>query len=161
MFDDPRLNIGYLKNESLTVGELRDIFKEIPEQKRGTEEFGYCPTITSGSEHDLVDKVFVSMTGGTNPDSDLLAKMLEKQGVSTVVLMHCGNDFLKNAQESTFNVINTVHMPSDSIGMNQMFDNVLRYHSADIEIQEMSGFHRVPADASRESLENILKKHRM
>jgi len=145
LFNDSTKSVGHcvIKDGLATVEDVRLEVCNIPENKYAIDEFGYHPKITSGCPDSLMDKTFVAMTGGTNPDSALLEKSLVKSGVSTVVGMHCGNDFLKIASKEPLTYLNTVHMPSDSLGMNLMFDNVLRLNDADVEVLGISGWHRI------------------
>ena len=115
--------IKYLKNKKFeTVGDIMDEINKIPEfieARRGKAG----PMIIAGSEKSRIGKLFVSMTGGTNPSKELYVE-LAKAGIGTVVDMHLPEEALTEFKKLHINVINTGHIASDSIGANIFLDEI-------------------------------------
>ena len=115
----------YLKGKKFdTVGEILEEINKIPEfieARRGKAG----PMIISGSERSRAGRLFISMTGGTNPSKELYME-LAKAGVGTVIDMHLPEEALNEFKKLHINVINTGHMASDSIGANIFLDELER-----------------------------------
>ena len=79
------------------------------------------------------------MTGGTGGSKDAYEK-LSQAGVSTVVGMHMSEDHRKEAEKHHINVLIAGHISSDSLGLNLLFDHVLKNK---VELVPCSGFNRV------------------
>ncbi len=119
------------------VSDILDILNTIPEYRDAkTTSFG--PKIIAGSKKRRAGKVFVDMTGGTS-GSKKLYEGLSRAGVGTIVGMHMSEDHRKEAQKHHLNVVIAGHIASDNLGMNLLFDKVLR----GVEVMECSGFRRI------------------
>jgi len=112
----------FVEKKPETVGEIIDILLEIPEyQDAQAHNFG--PKIVSGSEKSRCGKIWVDMTGGTSGSKNSYEK-LSVAGIGTIVGMHMKEDHLVEAKKYGINVVIAGHMPSDSIGMNLILDEI-------------------------------------
>ncbi len=119
------------------VADILDILDQIPEYREaGSVASG--PKIIAGSKKRRAGKVFVDMTGGTS-GSKKLYEGLSRAGVGTIVGMHMSEDHRKEAQKHHLNVVIAGHIASDNLGMNLLFDAILK----GVEVMECSGFKRV------------------
>lgn len=131
-----------LKDELLTLQDTVDILSEISEQAHAIESYGVKPQIFVGEPDQIVDRMLITMTGGTNTCSALESLALTHNGVSTVMCMHATNSFIKECEKKKINVVCSTHMPSDSIGMNRLFD-FIELEQNNVEIFDISSFYRV------------------
>ncbi len=120
------------------VSDVIKSLKEIPEYMTSMGEVFMHPKAVVGSEKKSAGKVFVDMTGGTGGSKHAYEK-LSQSGIGTVVGMHISEDHRKEAVKHHVNVVIAGHIPSDSLGMNLLLDNVLD----GVEVVEASGFRRV------------------
>lgn len=128
----------FLEKKPETVGEVVDILLEIPEYK-DAQAHNFGPKIVNGSEKSRCGKIWVDMTGGTSGSKDAYEK-LSIAGIGTIVGMHMKEDHLKEAKKFGINVVIAGHMPSDSIGMNFILDEI---EKNGINIIPASGLFRV------------------
>lgn len=118
------------------VSDIIDILNDIPEyEKARGEKTG--PKILIGGEKRKAGRVFVDMTGGTGGSKNVFEK-LSIAGVGTIVGMHIGEDHKKEAEKHHVNVVIAGHISSDTLGINLLFDNILK----DVEVVGTSGFTR-------------------
>lgn len=104
------------------LGDIVDALLELPEYQFAKKN-GAGPKIVAGGAHHRVGKMFVEMTGGTNPSSKVY-QPLSNHGISTVITMHMKDDAIAKSSESNLNVLITGHMSSDSLGMNLYLDEL-------------------------------------
>lgn len=126
------------KKKPETVGDIMKAFLEIPEYQEAKKR-GAGPNLFAGNPKNKVGKLFVEMTGGTNPSSKVYAE-LSRAGVSTLVGMHMRDDSREKASEYYMNVAIAGHISSDSLGMNLFLDELER---KGVEIIPCSGLIRV------------------
>lgn len=110
------------KKKCKTLGDIKKALLSIPEYEEGAKR-GDGPEIYAGSEKSRAGKVHVFMTGGTSPGDDVYEK-LSHAGVGTLVDMHMSKTALEKAEKHGLNVVCAGHIPSDSIGMNIIADEV-------------------------------------
>lgn len=137
---------SYLKNifeaedyKPKNLGEIIDRLMQEEEYKQGAK-VGAAPYIAVGDKNSRPGKIAVSgITGGTDgPDS--IYEYLARAGVGTVLEMHITEKNQKAAEKHHINVVVASHIPSDSLGMNLILDEV---ENRGIEIIATSGFIRV------------------
>jgi putative NIF3 family GTP cyclohydrolase 1 type 2 len=127
------------KKNPRTVADLIKALKTIPEYKEAVKQ-GAGPKIFIGSPENRCGKIYVDMTGGTEPAKKLY-KELVKSGVGTVVGMHLSEEHKKEAEKNHFNYVVAGHISSDSLGLNLLLDKLEK--KTKIEIIPCSGFIRV------------------
>ena len=128
----------FLEKKPETVGEIVDILLEIPEYK-DAQAHNFGPKIVNGSEKSRCGKIWVDMTGGTSGSKDAYEK-LSTAGIGTIVGMHMKEDHLQEAKKFGINVVIAGHMPSDSVGMNFILDEI---EKNGVKIIPTSGLFRV------------------
>ena len=104
------------------VEDIMNILKTIGEFDQAIAR-GAGPRIFVGSPENRTGKIFVGMTGGTEPSAKVFEKM-SHAGIGTVVEMHVSEEHKKEAEALHLNIVVTNHMPSDSIGMNLILDDL-------------------------------------
>lgn len=119
--------------------EVVEVLREIPEYRNAAKR-NAGPRILFGESKNRVGKIFVDMTGGTEGPKDIFEK-LEAAGVGTIVAMHLGEEHFKNVQKGHINVVIAGHISSDTLGLNLLFDKVLK--EGKIEFIGCSGFERI------------------
>ncbi len=134
---------GYLqklfdKKKPATVGEIIEILNEIPEYRDAIGD-NSPPRQVVGKESGRTGKIFVDMTGGTEPPKEALGN-LAKVGVGTIVGMHLSPDHIKEAKKQNLNVVIAGHIASDNVGLNLLLDRLLERGS--FKIVPCSGFRR-------------------
>ncbi len=123
----------------LTVGDIMDMFMEIPEYQIAMER-GNGPFVLIGDRENYAGKIAVTdITGGTEGSPDMYEK-LAHFGIGTVIGMHLSPKHEEEARKHHINVVIAGHMSSDSLGLNLFLDNLER---RGIEIVATSGFTRV------------------
>lgn len=123
-----------------TLKDVVDDLLEIPEYEWSLE-YGMEPQIHSGNGKNRAGKIGVfGFTGGTDLGEDVIEKMASS-GIDTLVAMHAPKKQIEKADEHNINIITAGHMPSDSLGLNLIFDKAEEKFG--IEFFEMSGFKRV------------------
>ncbi len=122
-----------------TVGEVVEIIKKIPEYQEAVKcKIG--PKIFAGTEDNYAGRIILSeITGGTSNSKDIYEKMANA-GIGTIVGMHMSEEHKKEAQKHHVNVVIAGHMPSDSLGMNQLLDVL---ESKGVKIIPASGLIRI------------------
>lgn len=121
------------------LGEVLKLLKELPEYQEASKN-GAGPKILVGSKELRAGKIFVDMTGGTEPAKDLIEK-LAISGVGTVVGMHMSEEHIKLAEKHNIRVVIAGHISSDNLGLNLLFDAAEKEFGR-IEFIECSGFRR-------------------
>lgn len=126
------------KEKPKYVGEILDIFMEIPEYKEATKQ-GTPPCLFAGSKENRVGKIALTeITGGTEGSSDMY-KHIASAGIGTIIAMHQSERHRKEAEKAHINVVVAGHMSSDSIGMNLFLDEL---EKRGIEVIPCSGLIR-------------------
>lgn len=125
------------KGEKLTLGEVVDHLKGIPEYAEAARN-NAGPRIVAGTEKRRAGRILVDMTGGTGGPCESLEK-LAAAGVGTLVGMHMSEKNRKEAEKYKVNVVIAGHDSSDSIGMNLFLDEVAK---KGVTIVPCSGFFR-------------------
>lgn len=123
-----------------TVSEVMDILKAIPEYREAACN-GAGPKILLGSGARKAGKIFVDMTGGTEGSKEIFSSMASS-GVNTIVAMHLGEEHRKEAEKNHLNVVIAGHISSDNLGMNLLFDELMKSTGFSFTIYECSGFRR-------------------
>lgn len=126
------------KKKPHKVSDIVDMLREIPEYSKAIDET-VAPKVICGSPKRTAGKIFVDMTGGTGGSKDAYEK-LSQAGVSTVVGMHMSEEHRKEAEKHHINVLIAGHISSDNLGLNLLFDHVLKNK---VEIISCSGFNRI------------------
>ncbi len=126
------------KKKLETVSDVMSALMELPEYQEAKKR-GNGPNLFAGNPKNRVGKLFVEMTGGTNPSSKVYSE-LSRAGVSTLVGMHMRDDSREKANDVHMNVLIAGHMSSDSLGMNLYLDEL---EKKGIEIVPCGGLIRV------------------
>lgn len=121
------------------VEDLMKFLGTIKEYKKA-KEMGAGPTLFSGKMDNRCGKIYVGMTGGTEPAAKLFGSMAQA-GIGTILSMHVAEDSKKEADSAYMNIVVTGHMSSDSLGMNLVFLDDIEKQG--IEIVPCSGLIRV------------------
>jgi len=122
-----------------TVGEVVEVIKKIPEYQEAIKH-KQGSKIFAGTEDNYAGKIILSeITGGTSNSKDIYEKM-SQAGIGTIVGMHMSEEHKKEAQKYHINVIIANHMSSDSLGMNQLLDQL---ENKGIKIVPASGLIRI------------------
>jgi len=128
----------FKKKKPFTLNDIMDILRGMPEYQTQSH-LQVPPKIVSGSKDSKCGKIFVDMTGGTSGSKEIFDKFAHS-GVSTLVGMHIGEDYLENAKKAHLNVIIAGHISSDNLGLNLLFDEMEK--EGKLEFVETSGFVR-------------------
>lgn len=121
------------------VGDLMDLLMDIPEYRQSTK-MGFGPRIFAGSKEHRAGVIAVTeFTGGTEGSADIYEKMAAA-GVGTILAMHQSDKHKENAEAANINVVIAGHMSSDSLGMNQLLDQL---EKQGVEIIPCGGLIRV------------------
>ncbi len=121
-----------------TVGDILEILNEEPEYKEAFKN-NAPPKIIKGDKNRRAGKVFVDMTGGTEGSKDMFEK-LSQAGVGTLVSMHLSEEHFKKLENQHLNVVVAGHIPSDTLGLNLILDELEKKEK--LEIIPCSGFRR-------------------
>jgi len=127
------------KNKDMYVEDILKLIKDIPEYKEASRN-NNPPKILLGKESNRAGKVFVDMTGGTEGPQDIFEKMAVA-GIGTLVCMHLSEKHAENAERAHLNVIIAGHISSDNLGLNLLFDSVVKKFG-NLKFIESSGFRR-------------------
>lgn len=130
----------FARKKPRTVGDVVDVLLEIPEYRRSAEET-VGPQIFVGSKERRAGRIYVDMTGGTEPSEDAYAKLAEA-GVGTVVAMHVSEKLRKSAEKGHVNVVVAGHIASDTLGLNLILDELVKLDGR-LRFYEAAGFRRV------------------
>lgn len=128
----------FKKNQVETVGELLARLKEIPEYEEAAK-FNAGPMIFIGHPNRRVGKILFDMTGGTEGSKEIYER-LSHAGIGTIVGMHISEQHKEEAEKHHLNIIIAGHIASDSLGMNQLLDEL---EHREVEIIPCSGLIRV------------------
>ena len=124
--------------KNLLLSDIVETLKEIPEFAEATR-LGNPPVIACGSPKGRAGKVVVTeFTGGTSGSEKMYEKMANA-GVGTILTMHIGKEYKKQAEKFGINIINCGHMASDSVGINLVLDE---FEKLGVEIVPLSGLIR-------------------
>jgi hypothetical protein len=129
------------KIEAQSFERVEDVMKFLGtiEEYKKAKEMGAGPVLFSGKMDNRCGKIYIGMTGGTEPASKLFSSMAQA-GIGTIVSMHVAEDSKKEADAAYMNIVVTGHMSSDSIGMNFILDDISK---KGVEIVPCSGLIRV------------------
>ncbi len=112
--------------------EVVDALLEISEYQKSFSQ----PKIRIGKPESYAGKIFVAMAGGTSGGAEVYKAYFEA-GVGTMILMHAPEDVIDAITEQNIgNIIIAGHMPSDSLGINQI---IVQLEKSGLEIIRMSG----------------------
>jgi len=130
------------KIEAQSFERVEDVMKFLGtiEEYKKAKEMGAGPTLFSGKMDNRCGKIYIGMTGGTEPASKLFGSMAQA-GIGTIVSMHLAEDSKKEADAAYMNIVVTGHMSSDSLGMNLVFLDEIEKQG--VEIVPCSGLIRV------------------
>ena len=112
------------KKKPKTLGTVLNILKDIHEYYEG-EKIGIGPKILLGDKKKAAGRIFVDMTGGTEGSKRVFAR-LSQIGIGTLVCMHLSEAHFKLAKKEHINIVIAGHIPSDSIGLNLILDEVMK-----------------------------------
>lgn len=121
------------------LSDVMKLLKEIPEYAEAAK-CGAGPKILIGAKDARAGKIFVDMTGGTEPSKDLLEKLADC-GVGTIIAMHMSEDHIKLAEKYNLRAVIAGHISSDNLGLNLLFDAAEKEFGK-INFIECSGFRR-------------------
>lgn len=124
-----------------TVGDVIDLLRAIPEYREGARN-GAGPGVLIGNPKRKAGRIFVDMTGGTEGSKEIFGSMATS-GVNTIVAMHLSEDHRKEAEKQHLNVVIAGHIPSDNLGLNLLFDGIVKTSGEPLEVRECSGFRRI------------------
>jgi len=122
-----------------TLNDVMDLLREVPEYREGAKN-GAGPKLLLGSGKRKAGKIYVDMTGGTEGSKDIFQSMAGS-GISTIIQMHLSEDHRKEAEKNHINVVIAGHISSDNLGLNLLFDEVMKEGS--FQLLECSGFRRI------------------
>lgn len=121
------------------VEDVMNVLRQIEEYKMAME-LGVGPRLFTGRPESRCGKVVLTeITGGTEGSPKLYEKMAQA-GIGTVVGMHVSEEHKKEAEAANINMVIAGHMPSDSLGMNIILDEL---EKQGIEIVPCGGLFRV------------------
>ena len=121
---------------------LKDIMEElegIPEYHEAKKN-NAGPEIVAGRPESRCGRIMVDMTGGAEGAVKFIEK-LAAAGVGTIVGMHFSENHIKEARRNHINLVIAGHISSDSVGLNLLFDPVIK--EGGLEIIPVSGFIRI------------------
>lgn len=124
-------------NEPKRLGDILDLLMAEPEYRVAAKS-NCRPRIMVGSKDSRCGKILCKMTGGTSLPKTMY-KPLADAGVGTVMAMHFPADHYEAAREAHINLVCSEHMPSDSLGVNQICDE---WQKHGIEVLPCSGLIR-------------------
>lgn len=122
------------------ISDVIEILKSINEYRDGASN-GAGPNILIGSKTRKAGRIFVDMTGGTEGSKEIFQSMASG-GINTIVAMHLGEEHRKEAEKNHLNVVIAGHISSDNLGLNLLFDALMRESGEDLDLLECSGFRR-------------------
>lgn len=129
------LNERFESRPKAVLGDVIEALMELPEYQKSLAK----PVIRVGSSDDYSGKIAVLMAGGTNGGEKVFKSYFEA-GVGTIVCMHVPDDVRKAVIDQNIgNIIVAGHMPSDSIGINILIDEL---EKRGLEVSAMSGIIR-------------------
>lgn len=126
------------KKRPKSVKEIVDLLEGIYEYKEGCKA-GFGPQVFIARKEKPAGRIFVDMTGGTEGSKRVFAR-LSQAGIGTLISMHLSEEHFKCAKTEHINVVVAGHIPSDSIGLNLLLDELIKQD--DLDIIPCSGFIR-------------------
>ena len=124
-----------------SLKNIMDLLYEMEEYKYYAKK-GNPPIIVNGSENSRPGKVVATeFTGGTNGPEDLIERQ-SHAGVGTILAMHFTEKEVEEGKKHHLNLIQCSHMASDAIGINLLFDKLMK-EEKNLQVVEASGFIRV------------------
>ena len=78
------------------------------------------PKAILGKPSNKCGRVLVEMTGGTEGPKDIYRELARKK-VTTLICMHVSEEHFKKARKHKINIIIAGHIPSDTLGINLLF----------------------------------------
>jgi putative NIF3 family GTP cyclohydrolase 1 type 2 len=128
-----------------TVGDVVDTLKRVPEYKEAARH-NAGPRIFVGDKNRKAGKIApLEITGGTSGSKEMYEK-LSQAGIGTIIGMHMGEEYKKEAEKYHINVVIAGHMASDSVGINLLLDEIEKKgknKQSHIEIIPCSGLIRI------------------
>lgn len=122
-----------------TLGDIMEALKTVPEYREAIKRKA-GPFIMVGSPDSSAGKIVLTdITGGTEGAVGIYEKM-SQYGFGTIIGMHMDKERKKEAAKYHINVVIAGHMSSDSLGMNQLLDQL---EKRGIEIVPASGLIRI------------------
>lgn len=122
-----------------TLRDILETLKTIPEYREAIKRKA-GPFIMVGAPENSAGKIVLTdITGGTEGAVGIYEKMAQ-YGFGTIIGMHMDKERKKEAAKYHINVVIAGHMSSDSLGMNQLLDQLERHR---VEIVPASGLIRV------------------
>jgi len=134
------LNEKLKSTKPYLLGDILEMLLEVEEYSRYASQVA-APTIVVGSKESRAGEVFVDMTGGTSGPRDIYEIVAKSSSVSTLLCMHVSQEHKKAIEKQHLNCIVAPHMPSDTLGLNLVFDHCET--KGEISFVECSGFCRV------------------
>lgn len=129
------LNENLKDNPKAKLKDIIGLLSGLPEFQKSIVK----PVIRVGSNEDYAGKIAVLMAGGTNGGEKVYKSYFEA-GVGTIVCMHVPNEVrLAVIDQNIGNVIVAGHMPSDSVGINILINEL---EKRGLEVTAMSGIMR-------------------
>lgn len=126
------------KKRPKSVKEIVELLEGIYEYREGCKN-GFGPQIFIGKKEKPAGRIFVDMTGGTEGSKRVFAR-LSQAGIGTLVCMHLSEEHFKHAKTEHINVVVAGHIPSDSIGLNLLLDELIK--KEELDLIPCSGFIR-------------------
>lgn len=134
------LQLIFEEKKPHNISDVIEILKSIDEYRDGASN-GAGPNILIGSKTRKAGRIFVDMTGGTEGSKEIFQSMASG-GINTIVAMHLGEEHRKEAEKNHLNVVIAGHISSDNLGLNLLFDALMRESGEDLDLLECSGFRR-------------------
>lgn len=126
------------KKHPKTLGAVIDLLESIHEYREGAK-IGIGPKILVGNKNAKSGKIYIDMTGGTEGSKRVFSR-LSQIGIGTIIGMHFSEQHFKQAKKERINVVIAGHIPSDNVGLNLLFDELIK--KEDLSIVACSGFTR-------------------
>ncbi|HBH11606.1 MAG: hypothetical protein XD91_1125, partial [Clostridiales bacterium 38_11] len=115
-FTQKYLNDKLGDNPKAKIKDILDALNELDLYDKSLSK----PVVRCGNATDYAGKIAVLFAGGTNGGTDVYKSYFEV-GVGTIVAMHAPEDVIKEVrQQNIGNIVVAGHMPSDSIGLNEI-----------------------------------------
>ncbi len=134
------MDLAIKRKSPETVGDVVELIRDIPEYQEAIRR-GNAPHIVAGGSKNRAGKIVVSeFTGGTNAGKEIYER-LSMAGVGTIVSMHMKDEHRDEAKKHYINVVIAPHIASDSLGLNQVLDEI---EFRGVEVISCSGLIRVP-----------------
>lgn len=127
------------KGKMERVKDVLDLIDKIPEHQEA-KKLGIGPMLFVGAPDSYAGKIVLTdITGGTSGSKEIYPAMANA-GIGTIIGMHMGEEYRKEAEKAHINVVVAGHMSSDSLGMNIILDEI---EKKGVEIIPTSGLIRI------------------